>query len=138
MHHLPAALYLRRVNTSSHSRNFNAAKAKSHFDVVRRFTETFTAEQLFPNVRWDKLLAEQRTLLAKCKAALVYLGIGEQYVSSNAPDYAESAFDLACAQLDDCCKIEPANQQVRNLREKCRFIRARHLSSDRRGVCQPV
>ena len=138
MRHLPAALYLRRLTANSLSRNFNAAKAKSHFDVVRRFTETFTAEQLFPDVRWDKLPAEQKPLLAKCKTAIVYLGIGEQYLGSNAPDFAEAAFEMACAQLDECCKIEPANQQVRNLREKCRFIRARNLSSGRLGVCQPA
>jgi glycosyltransferase involved in cell wall biosynthesis/ADP-heptose:LPS heptosyltransferase/2-polyprenyl-3-methyl-5-hydroxy-6-metoxy-1,4-benzoquinol methylase len=136
--HLPGAFYLRRVNTSSHSRNFNAAKAKSQFEAIRRFTETFTPEQLFPDVQWDKMPAEQKPLLVKCKAALVYIGIGEQYLVSNAQDYAEAAFEMACAQLDDCCKIEPANHQVRNLREKCQFIRAKNLSSGRLGVCQPA
>jgi glycosyltransferase involved in cell wall biosynthesis len=137
MHHLPAALYLRRLTESSLSRSFNADKAKSHFEVVRRFTETFAPEQLFPDIQWNNSSAEQKLLLAKCKTALVYLGIGEQYVS-NAPDYAATAFEMACAQLDECCKIEPANQQVRNLREKCLSIRAARLPVDRRGVCQPV
>ena len=72
------------------------------------------------------------------QSALVYIGIGEQYISSNAPDYSAAAFDLACEQLDDCCKIEPANQQVRNLREKCLAIRAKHSSSGSRGVYQTV
>jgi glycosyltransferase involved in cell wall biosynthesis/SAM-dependent methyltransferase len=138
MRHLPAALYLRRLTANSLSRRFNAAKAKSHFEVVRRFTETFTPKELFPDVRWDKLSAEQRLLLAKCKTALVYLGIGEQYLGSNAPDFAEVAFEMACEQLEECCKIEPANPQVRYLLEKCRLIRATHLPSDRQPVCQPV
>jgi glycosyltransferase involved in cell wall biosynthesis len=138
MRHLPAALYLRHLSANSLSRNFNAAKAKSHFDVVRRFTETFTAEQLFPEVRWDKLPAEQKPLLAKCKTAIVYLGIGQQYLASNAPDFAEEAFEMACAQVDECCEIEPANQQVRNLREKCLSIRAARLPVSRRRLCQPV
>lgn len=138
MRHLPAALYLRRLRANSLSRSLNAAKAKSHFEVVRRFTETFTAKELFPNVRWDKLAAEQKPLLAKCKTALVYLGIGEQYLGSNAPDFAEAAFEMACEQLEECCKIEPANPQVSYLLEKCRLIRATHLPSDRRPVCQPV
>ena len=138
MRHLPAALYLRHPTVNSLSRSFNAAKAKGHFEVVRKFTETFTAEQLFPGVRWENLPAEQKPLLAKCKAALVYIGIGEQYLASNAQDFAETAFDMACAELDDCCKIEPANHQVRNLREKCQFIRAKNLSSGRLGVCQPA
>jgi len=55
-----------------------------------------------------------------------------------APDFVEVGFEMACAQLDECCKIEPNNQQVRNLREKCRSIRARYLSSYRQLVCQPA
>ena len=136
--HLPAAFYLRRLTTGSLSRSFNAAKAKCHFEVVRRITETFTPEQLFPTVHWENLPVEQKQLLAKCKTALAYLGHGELYISSNAPDYTALAFDMACAQLDNCCEIEPANQQVRNLREKCLFIRAQNLSSGRHGVCQPA
>jgi glycosyltransferase involved in cell wall biosynthesis/ADP-heptose:LPS heptosyltransferase/tetratricopeptide (TPR) repeat protein/ubiquinone/menaquinone biosynthesis C-methylase UbiE len=138
MRHLPAALYLRRLRADSLSKDFNAAKVKSHFDVIRRITETFTPEQLFPDVQWDKLSAEQKPLLVKCKSALVYIGIGEQYLASSAQDYAEAAFEMACAQLDDCCKIEPANQQVRNLREKCQSIRDKRLSKARRNIYQQV
>jgi len=137
MVHLPEALYLRRLTGSGISRTFNAEKAKSHFDVVRRFTETFTPEQLFPDVRWDELPAGQKSVLAKCKTALVYLGIAEQYVAC-APDYAATAFEMANSELDDCCKIEPDNREVRNLREKCRSISTARLTSGSRGVCQPV
>jgi hypothetical protein len=135
---LPGAFYLRRVNTASHSRSFNPAKAKSQFEAIRRFENTFTPEELFPDVQWDKLPADQRTLLAKCKAALVYIGIGQEYQKTNAADYAQAGFEMACAQLDDCCRIEPANHQVKNLREKCLAICAKHLSSGSRGVYQTV
>jgi hypothetical protein len=138
MQHLPGAFYLRRMNTSSHSRNFNEAKAKSQFEAIRRFTETFTPEQLFPDVRWNDLPAEQKTLLAKCKAALVYIGIGQDYKQTNAPDYAQAGFELACAQLDDCYKIAPADGQIRNLREKCFEIRNKHSSLGSRGAYQTV
>ena len=138
MQHLPGAFYLRRMNTNSNSRSFNAAKAKCQFEAIRRFTETFTPQQLFPDVKWDKLPAEQMSLLAKCKAALVYLGIGQEYQKTDAPDYAQAGFELACTQLDDCCKIEPENQQVRNLREKCLAIREKHSSSGSHGVYQTV
>jgi hypothetical protein len=138
MRHLPAALYLRCLTANSLSRSHNAAKAKSHFKVVRRFTETFATEQLFPNVRWDKLSAEQKLLLAKCKTAVVYIGIGEQYLASNAPPFAKEAFEMACELLEECCKIEPDNTQVRDLLEKCRLIQAPHLPSDRRPVCSLV
>ena len=73
MRHLSGPLYLRRMTVNGLSRVFNAAKAKSHFEVVGKFTETFTPEQLFPGVKWNKFPAEQKSLLAKCKAALVYL-----------------------------------------------------------------
>jgi glycosyltransferase involved in cell wall biosynthesis len=138
MRHLPAALYLRRLRADSLSKDFNAVKAKSHFDVIRRFTETFTPEQLFPDVQWDALPAGQKTMLAKCKEALAYLGIGEQYINSKAPDYAEAAFEMACAEMDDCCKIEPGNQQVRNLREKCQFIRDKRVSNAGKDIYQQV
>ena len=138
MVHLPAPLYLRRMITSSLSRSFSAAKAKSHFTVVDRISKTFSPEELFPDVQWNKLPAKEKSILEKCKKALVYMGIGEQYISSKAPDYSEAAFDLACKQLEDCCKIEPANQQVRNLREKCQSIRDKHLSKAGRNIYQQV
>ena len=88
---------------------------------------TFTPEQLFPDVEWNKLPPEQKPLLAKCKAALTYLDIGHKYLDSNAKDYASVAFDLAYTRLEECCKIEPANQNIINLREKCRSLRDRNL-----------
>ena len=134
MRHLRAALYLRRLTANSLSRSFNAAKAKGHFDVVRKFTETFTADQLFPDVRWDKLPAEQRLLLAKCKTALVYLGIGEQYLGSKAPDFAEAAFEMACSELKDCLKTNPGNHQVQQLLEKSESIRTGYARTVREVV----
>ncbi|MEE8149752.1 MAG: glycosyltransferase, partial [candidate division Zixibacteria bacterium] len=53
IHHLDGALYLRRMTSNSLSRNYNAQKAKCLFEVVRRYTETFTYEELFPDVAWD-------------------------------------------------------------------------------------
>jgi glycosyltransferase involved in cell wall biosynthesis/ADP-heptose:LPS heptosyltransferase/2-polyprenyl-3-methyl-5-hydroxy-6-metoxy-1,4-benzoquinol methylase len=138
MCHLSMPLYLRRVNTASISRNFDAAKAKSQFEAIRRFTETFKTEQLFPDVQWGKLPAEQKLLLAKCRAALVYLGIGQDYQQTNAQDYAQAGFDMACEQLDECCKIEPANQQVRNMREKCQSIRDKRVSNAGKNIYQQV
>jgi glycosyltransferase involved in cell wall biosynthesis len=138
MRHLPAALYLRHLTANSLSRSFNATKAKGHFDVVRKFTETFTAEQLFPDVRWDKLSAEQKPLLAKCKAALVYLGIGEQYLASNAPDFTEAAFEMACSELNDCLKIDHGNKRVQQLLQQCEIARARYAETAQETVCQTV
>jgi glycosyltransferase involved in cell wall biosynthesis len=138
MHHLPGLFYLRRTTMNRLSRSFNAVNARCHFDIVRRFAETFTPEQLFPDVQWDKLPPEQKTLLAKCKTAIVYFGIGERYVDNCAPDGAQIAFDMACELLDDCCKIEPANQQVINLREQFLTIREKHLPSGSGKNYQPV
>jgi len=138
MVHLPAALYLRRVMNGSLSRSFTADKAKSHFTVIDRISKTFTAEQLFPEIKWSTLEPNEKSILEKCKKALAYVGIGEEYIKSNAPDYSAAAFDLACSQLEECCKIEPGNQQVRSLREKCLSIREKHRSSRNSGIYQTV
>jgi glycosyltransferase involved in cell wall biosynthesis/ADP-heptose:LPS heptosyltransferase/tetratricopeptide (TPR) repeat protein len=128
--HLPAALYLRRVSTKSHSRNFDAVRAKSQLEAVRRFTDTFTPEQLFPDVRWNEMPASQKLLLAKCRAAGVYMNIGAQYLKTNITNYASAGFELGCTELDQCCKLEPANQQIRTLMEQCRSIRDERLATD--------
>ena len=131
IHHLPAALYLRRISTKSHSRNYDAARAKSQLEAVRRFADTFTPEQLFPDVRWNDMPASQKLLLAKCRAAGVYMSIGAQYLKTNISDYASAGFELGCAELDQCCKLEPSNQQIKTLREQSRSIRDKCLTSGR-------
>jgi glycosyltransferase involved in cell wall biosynthesis len=138
MQHLPEALYLRRLNTSSHSRTFDTAKAKSHFEVIHRFTETFAPEQLFFDVQWDRLSAEQKPILAKCRQAIAYLAIGEQYVNAKLSGYANMAFDIACQRLEECRKTEPANQQVIDLLKKCQFIRDEQLSKTEINMCQQL
>jgi glycosyltransferase involved in cell wall biosynthesis len=134
--YLPAALYLRRVGAGSHSRNFDAAKAKSQFEAIRRFTETFTPEQLFPELRWEILSVEQRQLLAKFKTATAFIAIGRQYQNCGASDYVAEAIDQAYAQLGECLKVEPENRQLGHLWRKCRAIRARQLQLARRPAYQ--
>jgi len=138
IHRLPEALYLRRLSENSRSRNFNADKAKSQFEAIRRFTETFTPEQLFPDVRWNRLPDEQKILMAKYRTAIVYVNIGNKYLRANVPACASLAYDMACTELDDCCKIAPNYQPFADMREKCRFILATRLPSGRRPVHQLV
>jgi glycosyltransferase involved in cell wall biosynthesis/ADP-heptose:LPS heptosyltransferase/SAM-dependent methyltransferase len=136
MAHLPAALYLRRLTANGLSRSFNAAKAKSHFEVIRRFTETFTEEQLFPELCWEGLSVEQKQLQVKFRTAVAFIAIGRKYISSGASDYVAEAIDQACAQLGECLKVEPQNRQIGHLWQKCRAIRARQLQSARKLVYQ--
>jgi GT2 family glycosyltransferase len=123
-HHLKGALYLRRMTCDSLSRNFSIENAKFHFDVVRRFTETFAYDELFPDVAWDKIAPERRQLHAKCLTALTCLGIGQTYVKTNSLNYAKTAFELACSQLGDCLEVDPENRRVRQLLQKCEFVRS--------------
>jgi FkbM family methyltransferase len=136
MCHLPSALYRRRITAGSLSRKFNADKAKSHFEVVRRFTETFTPEQLFPELCWEGLSFEQKQLQVKFRTAVAFIAIGRQYISSGASDFVAEAIDQACAQLNECLKVEPQNRQIGHLWQKCRAIRARQLQSARRPAYQ--
>ncbi|MCH7555844.1 MAG: glycosyltransferase [Planctomycetes bacterium] len=134
IHHLKGAMYLRRMTSDSLSRNCSAQKAKSHFDVVKRFTDTFTYDELFPDVEWDKIAPEMRQLHAKCLTAGTYLAIGQEYVKTNAPECSRTAFDRACSELNDCVKIDPENQGLRQLLQKSKLIRARYTEAPQQVV----
>jgi len=121
--HLKGAFYLRRMTSGSLSRNFTAEKARAHFEVVRRFTETFKHEQLFPDVAWDTIPQAARPLYAGCRAAMTYLAIGRAYVSSNAPAYTAEACELACAEIQRSLRTDPTNERLKRLLEKCRSVR---------------
>ena len=118
--HLKGALYLRRITERSLSRNSSAQKARSHFDAVRRFAQTFSPEELFPDVNWNKIDPSKRKLSTKCLAAQTFLAIGCNYIKTNSPEvYAREAFGLAGRELRECFKIDPNNNQIRQLIQKC-------------------
>jgi len=125
-HHLKAPLYLRRMTPDSVSRKVSDEKVRAHFEVLRRFTESFSYDELFPDVAWDKIAPEMRQLHAKCLAAMTYLAIGQTYVKTNSPIYARTAFGKACSELNDCLKMDPGNQRIRQLLQKCEFGRQRY------------
>ncbi|MHC4616154.1 MAG: glycosyltransferase [Planctomycetota bacterium] len=138
IHHLKAALYLRRMTSDSLSRSFTARNAKSHFDVVKRFAETFAYDELFPDVAWDRIPPDMRRLHAKCQAAVTYLSIGRAYIESNSPAHAGAAFARACAELNDCLRINPANQQLRQMLQKCELVKARYGNCLRQVASLPA
>ena len=134
-HHLGEPLHLRRMHTDSLSRDHTAQKAKSHFEVIKRFTDTFAYDELFPDVAWDKIAPERRQSHAKCLAAVTYVAIGQAYIKSNSPVYAKTALGQACSELTGCLKIDPGNQRVRQLLQKCEFARARCEDAVQQAVC---
>ncbi|MFB0552155.1 MAG: glycosyltransferase [Phycisphaerae bacterium] len=134
IHHLDGALYLRRMTPNSLSRTFNAQKAKCLFEVVKRYTETFTYEELFPDVAWDEIAPHMRQLHAKCLAAGTYLAIGQDYVKTNATECSRTALDHACSELNDCVKMNPGNQRLRQLLRKSELIRARYTEVPQQAV----
>ena len=125
-HHLKAPLYLRRMTPDSVSRKVSDEKVRAHFEVLRRFTESFSYDELFPDVAWDKIAPEMRQLHAKCLAAMTYLAIGQTYVKTNSPIYARTAFGKACSELRDSLKMDPGNTRIRQLLQKCEFGRQRY------------
>jgi len=134
IHHLKGALYLRRMTSDSLSRNYSAQKAKSHFDVIKRFIDTFAYYELFPDVAWDEIAPQMRKLHAKCLTAGTYLAIGQDYVKTKAMEYSRTAFDQACSELNDCLKIDPENQGLRQLLQKSKLIRARYAEAPQQVV----
>ncbi len=126
-HHLRQALHLRRMHPESLSRTINPDKVRSHFEVLKRFTDTFSCDELFPDVAWDKIPPDMRQLHAKCLIALTYLAIGQEHIKSNlSPVYAKMAFEQACSELNDCLEIDPNNQRVRQLLQKCELGRQKY------------
>ena len=107
-------------SASSLSRKSSEQKAKSHFDVVRRYAETFTHEELFPDINWSKITSEKRRFSAKCLVAETFLSIGQSYIKTSSPPvYAREAFNHAGRELNECLKIDPNNSQIRQLIQKC-------------------
>jgi len=133
-HHLSKPLHLRRMRTDSLSGSFSAQKVKCHFEVMRRFTDTFTYDELFPDVAWDEIAPGMRQLHAKCLTAGTYLGLGQEYIKSNALEYSRTAFDRACSELYDCIKMDPKNQGIQQLLQKSKRIRARYTKAAQQAV----
>jgi glycosyltransferase involved in cell wall biosynthesis len=134
--HLPSALYLRRMTENSLSRNSRPQKAKCHFDLIKRFTETFRYDELFPDVDWDEIPVDGRQLHAKCLAVVNYLAIGQDFLNSNSKSfYANTAFEHACSELSECLKIDPGNRQIRELLQKCELGRQRYEKHVKQIVC---
>jgi glycosyltransferase involved in cell wall biosynthesis len=135
-HHLGEALHLRRMQPSSLTRNYSAEKAKCHFEVVKRFSDTFTYEELFPDVPWEEIPARTRPLHGRCLTVVTYLGIGQDLMKTNSPSiYIKMAFEAACSELNDCLKIDPDNREIRQLLQKCERGRQQYDREIPQVVC---
>ncbi|MGD9110673.1 MAG: hypothetical protein PVG93_06995, partial [Phycisphaerales bacterium] len=117
-HHLRAALYLRRMPQDSLSRAYTEKKARLHFGAWRRFLKTFPYDELFPDVQWDSIRPEQRDMHAKCLAAAICIRLGQTYVETNIPLYAQVALENASGQLKNCLGWG-SNQRVERLLGRC-------------------
>jgi hypothetical protein len=136
LHHLPETLHLRRIQPNSLTRTRSAKKAQSHFSVVKRFCETFTPDELFPDVPWHEIPAGERPLQAKCLVVSTYLAMGQDFVKSNAPNvYIKLAFEEACSQLNDCLKIDPGNWEIAQLLDKCERGRRKYDQPAQQAAC---
>lgn len=135
-HHLSEPLHLRRMHAGSLSKNNLSQKAKCHFEVVRRFTDTFTYDELFPDVAWNEITPERRPLHAKCLVAATYLAVGQAHVTANSPPvYTKMAFEQAWSELNDCLEMNPNNRQIRDLLQKCELGRQRYEQQAQMVVC---
>ena len=75
-----------------------------------------------------------RQLHAKCLAAGTYFAIGQDYVKTKATECSRTAFDLACSELNDCVKMDPGNQDLRQLSQKFKLIRAKYTEAPQQVV----
>ena len=124
------------MGLDSLSRNHSPQKARCHFEVLKRFVETFKYDELFPDVNWDKISPERRQLHARYLVAATYLGIGQIHIKANSPSiYSEMANEFAGKELTECLKIEPNNKQVRELLRKCEMGRRKYGEKIPQTVC---
>jgi hypothetical protein len=118
-HFLDEPLYIRRMTSKSISRSYTHKKAKCLFNIINRFTETFTYEELFPDIDWSKIPQQTRQLHAKYMTAVTCLSIGQEFFDSQVHLYAGKAFEMALCQLNDCLKQDPKNSRIRDLIKQC-------------------
>jgi hypothetical protein len=105
---------------NSLSRSHSLQKAKCHFHVVKRFTDTFTYDELFPDVTWDEIPQDKQQIHAKCLVVATYLAMGEDFMKLNSPRvYIKIIFEEACLQLQECLEIDPDNWYLQQLLHKC-------------------
>jgi glycosyltransferase involved in cell wall biosynthesis len=121
-HHLREALYLRRMAEDSLSRRYTEEKARIHFSVWRKYLETFSYDELFPDVQWNGIRPEQRDMHAKCLAAAICIRLGQTYVETNIPLYAQVALENASRQLKNCLG-RGSNRQIEQLLGRCEQMR---------------
>jgi glycosyltransferase involved in cell wall biosynthesis/ADP-heptose:LPS heptosyltransferase/predicted O-methyltransferase YrrM len=134
-HHLSEPLHLRRMHHDSLSAGYSPRKVKCHFEAIRRFTDTFTYDELFPDTEWDEMPADKIQLNAKCLAVVTYLAIGQDYINAHSTGaYANVAFQHACSELRECLNIDPGNHQIRELLQKCEHGRQRYEKRSRQLV----
>jgi hypothetical protein len=126
--HIGSPMHLRRITggsltTDNSSAEISSAKIKCHFDVVRRYAETFGYDELFPDVQWDRIAPRSRQMHTKCMIAFNYISLSQAYINSNLPGYASEAIDIAGEQLESCLETAPGNGSIRNLVNTCRGIK---------------
>ena len=116
MRHLKGALYLRRLNSESLSKNCSQKKAEDLFDILNRYTETFEYRELFPDIDWNNVLPGKEKLYAKCLTAEALIGIGKAYLNSEDTHiYAYMAFEKAKQKYEKCLEMEPENPFIRKI-----------------------
>jgi glycosyltransferase involved in cell wall biosynthesis/ADP-heptose:LPS heptosyltransferase len=120
--HLKAALYYRRMTSESLSRQYSISKARAHFGIVKSYAETFSHDELFPGVRWELIPYGMRQLHFKCLVAMNFISLGRTYIETNLPSYARAALESAGEQLRNCLEIDPGNDNVKKLIDRCRQL----------------
>ncbi len=118
-HHLKAALYYRRLASESLSRQYSVDKARAHFGIVKSYAETFSHDELFPEVQWEQIPSGMRQLHFKCLVAMNFISLGQSYIEVKMPNYAGAALQSAGEQLRGCLEIDPGNGNIRKLIDRC-------------------
>lgn len=136
MRGLSSPLYLRRITKDSLSRTLNIEKAKCQFKVLKRFTDTFGYDELFPDVKWGKIEEAKRGLHGRALTALTYLTIGQVYADANHSLFAQTARQMACYELKRCIADDPGSERLQQMLQRCEKVLKKTPAAQNKAVCQ--
>ena len=93
--------------------------AASHFKAVKRFVDSFTPQELFPDINWAAISPQNRPSYFLTLVGATYKAMAQTQMQEQTPFAATIALDLACQSLTVCLKNDPANLPAKNLLDQC-------------------
>jgi glycosyltransferase involved in cell wall biosynthesis len=124
-YHVAEPLYIHKLTSNSLSKNINIEKVKCHYDILKRYRQTFTCEELFPGFKWSGVEQSDRQLYSDYLTASAYLDFCRYYLAADMQHYGGYVLDNVCELISNCYEIQPGNDAVWKLAQRCKSLSVR-------------